>query len=89
MWISKEDFVGGVVDGQSVGPLQFGRDDGADVPAIHANSTDIRFVAPVCPVQPSEKKRHSGKKKEGEEKSNNEISRNFYSNISSIHTIRS
>lgn len=51
--ISKKDLVGGVVYGQSIGPLQLGCDNGTDIASIHANSTDICCVTPVSPVQPS------------------------------------
>lgn len=54
--ISKEDLVGGVVYGQSIGPLQLGFDNGADIASVHANSADICCVTPVGPVQPSGKK---------------------------------
>lgn len=54
--ISEEDLVGGVIDGQSVGPLQLGCDDGTDVASIHADSADVCCVTPVSPVQPSGKK---------------------------------
>lgn len=50
MGISKEDLVGGVVYGQSIGPLQLGGDDGTDISAVHASSADIRCVTPVRPV---------------------------------------
>lgn len=59
--ISKEDVVGGVVDGQSTGPLQLARYEGADIVSVHANSADICCVTPVGPVKPSG---GEGKKKE-------------------------
>jgi len=54
--ISKEDLVGGVVYGESTGPLQLGGYDGTGVASIHADSADIRRVTPVGPVKPSGKK---------------------------------
>lgn len=51
--ISKEDLIGGVIYGQSIGPLQLGGDNGADVAPVHANPADICCVTPVGPVQPS------------------------------------
>lgn len=57
MGISKEDLVVGVVNGQRMGPLQLGCDDGADIASIHAGSADVRRVTPVGPVQPSGKRK--------------------------------
>lgn len=59
--IGKEDLVGGVVDGQSIGPLQLGCDNGANVASVHADSADICRVTPVGPVQPSEGERGTDK----------------------------
>lgn len=64
MGISKEDLIGGVIYGQSIGPLQLGCDNGADIAPVHANPPDIRCVTPVGPVQPSGL-RDDRKKKEG------------------------
>lgn len=54
MGISKEDLVGGVVNGQSAGPLQLCCDDGTNICSIHANSSNIGLISPVSPVEPSE-----------------------------------
>lgn len=53
MGVGEEDLVGGVVNGQCVGPLQFGGDDGRGVGAIHTDPANVGSVAPVCPVQPT------------------------------------
>lgn len=57
MCISKKDLVGCVVNGQSVGPLQLGCDDGTDIVSIHASSANVSISAPVSPVQPSWEKK--------------------------------
>lgn len=61
MGVGEEDLIGGVVDGQRIGPLQFGGDDGRGIGAVHANSANVRSVPPVCPVQPSNKAKETGK----------------------------
>lgn len=61
MGVREEDLICGVIDGQGIGPLQFGGDDGRSIGAIHANSANVRSMAPICPVQPSYKATETGK----------------------------
>lgn len=57
MGIRPVELVVGVVNGDPIGPLDLGGDDGRFVGAIHSNTADEGFVAPVCPVDKSEKGR--------------------------------
>lgn len=51
------EMVVGVVDGDAVGPLDLGGDDRCFVGAVHPNASNKGLVAPVRPVDKSEKRR--------------------------------
>lgn len=44
------EFVIGVVNGETVWPLDLSRDDGRLVISIHSHTTDESFISPIAPV---------------------------------------
>lgn len=50
MSIGPVEFVITIVNGDPIGPLYFGGNDGYFVGSIHSNATYKGFLSPVCPV---------------------------------------
>lgn len=57
MGVRPVQLVVGVVNGDPIGPLDLSGDDRHFVGAVHPDTADKGFVAPVCPVDKSEKER--------------------------------
>ena len=51
--VCEVDPLGGDVEGEAVGPVDLGGDDGAAPRAVHADPLDARVLAPVRPEQPT------------------------------------
>ena len=50
--VGKVDSLGGDVQGQTVGPVDLGGDDGLSAGAVHADPLNPGILSPVCPEQP-------------------------------------
>ena len=51
--VCKVDPLGGDVQGQAVGPVDLGADDGLPQRPVHSDPLDPRVLAPVSPEQPA------------------------------------